>query len=269
MNYPETTCGFKIQEIPKRRSMAPDIAWLSRSRNMMRGYMEVDVTDTLRMIRKWRNQNGKSLSFTTFLVVSVAKAVAAVPNVYCSHMRNDQVAYYEDVNILTMVEISDEEGERIPVGHLFRAADKLGAEGIQKSLDEFQSNYNCTDEIKKLDLLATIPRSIRRLILGGKPLDPRFIQSTMGNVLISNVSMFLPHRAAWVSGQSNHTIAIWVSSIVEKPCIVNGSILPRKILCLTIDLDHDLIDGAPGARFASTLVRMIEKGTVLSESSNK
>ncbi len=33
--------------------------------------------------------------------------------------------------------------------------------------------------------------------------------------------------------------------------------------CITIDLDHDIIDGAPGARFVADLVEMIENATVL------
>lgn len=246
-----------------------DIAWLSRSRNFMRGWAEVDVTDALTMIHDWRIDNCKPLSFTVYLIATVAAAVAAVPRVNVSRARNNKIAYFEDVNILTMVEVSDVEGARIPTGHLIQAADKLGVEDIQNSLDEFQANFNHTAEMKYMDCLATIPKSIRRFIFGRKPLDANFIQRTMGNVLVSNVNMFLPHQAAWVAGQSNHTIAIWVGSIVERLSLVHGITLPRRILFLTMDLDHDLIDGAPGARFASDLIRMIEKGTVLCDFSHQ
>jgi pyruvate/2-oxoglutarate dehydrogenase complex dihydrolipoamide acyltransferase (E2) component len=37
----------------------------------------------------------------------------------------------------------------------------------------------------------------------------------------------------------------------------------REVLSLTISLDHDLIDGAPAARFVSHFKEIIESGAVL------
>ena len=44
-----------------------------------------------------------------------------------------------------------------------------------------------------------------------------------------------------------------------------GRIEPRQILSLTIIFDHDVIDGAPAARFARRLVELIESGYGLGE----
>jgi hypothetical protein len=41
---------------------------------------------------------------------------------------------------------------------------------------------------------------------------------------------------------------------------VDGRIEPREILNLTVGFDHDVIDGAPAARFARRLVELIESG---------
>jgi pyruvate/2-oxoglutarate dehydrogenase complex dihydrolipoamide acyltransferase (E2) component len=45
----------------------------------------------------------------------------------------------------------------------------------------------------------------------------------------------------------------------------DGVIAVREYLNLTISFDHDIVDGAPAARFARTLVELIEKATVLEE----
>ena len=37
------------------------------------------------------------------------------------------------------------------------------------------------------------------------------------------------------------------------------------MLCLTVTFDHDIIDGAPAARFVRRLVELIENGHGLSE----
>jgi pyruvate/2-oxoglutarate dehydrogenase complex dihydrolipoamide acyltransferase (E2) component len=46
---------------------------------------------------------------------------------------------------------------------------------------------------------------------------------------------------------------------------VEGRIEPRQILNLTVVFDHDVIDGAPAARFARRLVELIESAYGLGE----
>jgi pyruvate/2-oxoglutarate dehydrogenase complex dihydrolipoamide acyltransferase (E2) component len=51
----------------------------------------------------------------------------------------------------------------------------------------------------------------------------------------------------------------------EKRCLLKtGSrgreIEPREILNLTVMFDHDIVDGAPAARFMRRLVELIESG---------
>jgi len=53
-----------------------------------------------------------------------------------------------------------------------------------------------------------------------------------------------------------------VGGISQKPGVKDGEILVRDILNLTISFDHDIIDGAPAARFANTLTGIIENGAV-------
>ena len=48
--------------------------------------------------------------------------------------------------------------------------------------------------------------------------------------------------------------------IIRKPAIVDGRIEPRDMLCLTVGFDHDVVDGAPAARFVERLVALIESG---------
>ena len=42
------------------------------------------------------------------------------------------------------------------------------------------------------------------------------------------------------------------------PAVVDGQIVVRDFLSLTIGLDHDIIDGAPGARFVNRFKGLIE-----------
>jgi pyruvate/2-oxoglutarate dehydrogenase complex dihydrolipoamide acyltransferase (E2) component len=54
-----------------------------------------------------------------------------------------------------------------------------------------------------------------------------------------------------------------VGSITWKPAVVDGRIEPREMLNLTVIFDHNVIDGAPAARFTRRLVELIESGSGL------
>ena len=59
---------------------------------------------------------------------------------------------------------------------------------------------------------------------------------------------------------------ITVGGIGEKPGVLDGQIAIREYLSLTLSFDHDLIDGAPAARFTGRLKELIESGYGLDDS---
>jgi pyruvate/2-oxoglutarate dehydrogenase complex dihydrolipoamide acyltransferase (E2) component len=51
-----------------------------------------------------------------------------------------------------------------------------------------------------------------------------------------------------------------LGAISKKPSVIEDKIEIREILHTTILFDHDIIDGAPTARFSAKLKELIEKG---------
>jgi pyruvate dehydrogenase E2 component (dihydrolipoamide acetyltransferase) len=49
-----------------------------------------------------------------------------------------------------------------------------------------------------------------------------------------------------------------VGTVVQKPVVVDGAVVPRRRLRLTMSCDHRVIDGATGAAFLKTLKQMLE-----------
>jgi pyruvate/2-oxoglutarate dehydrogenase complex dihydrolipoamide acyltransferase (E2) component len=60
-----------------------------------------------------------------------------------------------------------------------------------------------------------------------------------------------------------HTLCLTVAGITRKPGVVDGRIEPREYLALTASVDHDVVDGAPAARFAGRLREIVERAEVL------
>jgi pyruvate/2-oxoglutarate dehydrogenase complex dihydrolipoamide acyltransferase (E2) component len=54
------------------------------------------------------------------------------------------------------------------------------------------------------------------------------------------------------------TLSVLVGGRSLRPRVVDGEIVPRLVLDVTISVDHAVVDGAPAARFAATLAELIE-----------
>ncbi len=82
---------------------------------------------------------------------------------------------------------------------------------------------------------------------------------------ITAVGMF-GKGAGWGIPPALPTLMMTVGGIGEKPGVVDGHIAIRKYLSLTISFDHEIIDGAPAARFTERLKELIESGYGLFDS---
>lgn len=52
-------------------------------------------------------------------------------------------------------------------------------------------------------------------------------------------------------------------TIKERPAVVNGQIMARKMMYLSVSFDHRFVDGAEAARFMADLVRLVENPLLL------
>ena len=76
---------------------------------------------------------------------------------------------------------------------------------------------------------------------------------------MTSVGMF-GHGSGWAIPFGVHTLEVALGGIAQKPGIVDGRIEIRDYLCVTLSVDHDIIDGAPAARFVRRLKELIEGG---------
>ena len=91
---------------------------------------------------------------------------------------------------------------------------------------------------------------------------PKIAYKKMGNVVITSLGM-IGKINGWFIHKSVHPISFGIGSILKKPVVIDDEIKIREILNMTILFDHDVIDGAPFARFLKDLVKSIENGDEL------
>lgn len=56
-----------------------------------------------------------------------------------------------------------------------------------------------------------------------------------------------------------------MGGVAEKPGVVDGGIEVREYLYVTLSFDHDIVDGAPAARFSQHFRELVESAYGLVE----
>ena len=157
----------------------------------------------------------------------------------------------------------------MPIPLVIEKADNTSIESISKQIADAKMEEMTTKDIvlnKKARLLENIyfllPGFIRRYFWRYLLTHPKLAYKRMGNVAITSVGM-MGNVDGWFIPTSVHPICFGLGAIVKKPVVVDNNIEIREILKMTILLDHDVIDGAPMARFISELSKNIERSLLL------
>lgn len=81
----------------------------------------------------------------------------------------------------------------------------------------------------------------------------------MGTVIVTSIGM-IGNVNGWAVPYSIHPLCFAIGSIIKKPGVKDDNIEIREFLNMTILIDHDVVDGAPAARFAARLEDLIKNG---------
>lgn len=85
-----------------------------------------------------------------------------------------------------------------------------------------------------------------------------------GKVAVTAVGMF-SNESAWFIPLNSATVLVTVGGINKKAVFIKGIPEEREHLCLTLSFDHNIVDGAPAARFTKRLTELIQSGEALRE----
>jgi pyruvate/2-oxoglutarate dehydrogenase complex dihydrolipoamide acyltransferase (E2) component len=249
---------YQVVPFPKVRLRITDFLRLQHEKHVIHALWEADVTAPRSHIRERRAATGEALSFTAYVIGCLAKAVDEDKYMHSYRKGRRQLVIFDDVDVTTLVE-HEVDGEKIATPYIIRAANK-------KALAEIHHEVRAAQEQKAREfrsipwheqLFFSLPAFIRVPLLGMVGNSPHLKQKVQGTVLVTAIGMF-GRGAGWGIPMTNYTLGVTLGGIAEKPGVVHGRIEPRQYLSVTISVDHDIIDGAPLARFSSRLKALIE-----------
>jgi len=75
---------------------------------------------------------------------------------------------------------------------------------------------------------------------------------------VSNLGMFGIHEFTGVINPPEAGI-VAVGGVEETPVVLEGEVVVRRLMKVTMSCDHRVVDGATGARFLQTLKELLEE----------
>jgi pyruvate/2-oxoglutarate dehydrogenase complex dihydrolipoamide acyltransferase (E2) component len=271
MKRDRSQAGYRVEPFTNAQRQQIDWLDLMSRRHMIHALLEVDVTGARQSIRAYRSKTGEPLSFTAFVVWCVARAVDADKRMHAYRKGRGQLVLFDDVDVTVLVERTVE-GARVPVPYIVRAANKKELRGIHREIRTAQEEPAPQAlAVRWLPVWLLLPGFLRRYVWASLLGNPHRRKKFSGTVAVTAVGMF-GRGPAWGIPLTVYTLCVTVGGIARKPGMVRDSasrreerIEAREYLSLTLSMDHDLIDGAPAARFATQLKERIEGGAPLRE----
>ncbi len=252
-----------VQPFPRERLLMADGGFLGLHKHTVHGLVEFDITRARELILEHRKKTGEALSFSAFFLACLGKAIDADKQVHAYRNWRNQLYIFDevDVNMLFEVEV---DGEKTIRPHILRGVNKMDVQAIQTEMDAFQKQHQSSEESQFINWFVSMPQFIRRLFLRFLFKSPQALKKYYGTVLVTSVGMF-GSGTGWGIPVPNHSLQITLGGMGDKPGVVNRRIEVRKYLSVTISFDHDVVDGAPVARFMQRLKKLVENGYGLSD----
>jgi pyruvate/2-oxoglutarate dehydrogenase complex dihydrolipoamide acyltransferase (E2) component len=254
--------GYEILPFPRARRFLVDTCELGSQKHLIHGLLEIDVTDPRRRLRQCRGEKGEIPSFTGFLIHCVAQAVDENKIMHAYRGPRDRLFLFDDVDVTTIVEV-EADGHKVPLGHIIRGANKRSLWEIHDEIRGVQSaERSKADSLSggaRQRFMLSLPGFLRRFFYRASIRRPQGMKKQAGTVLVTAVGMF-GQGSGWGIPLSLHTLTVTLGGIAEKPGVVADEIGIHEYLSVTVSFDHDIVDGAPAARFAQRLRTLVESG---------
>lgn len=248
--------GERIEPLPLQRRGTIDYMRAAGRRSDVHGLVELDVTEARRRIRELREETGTRVSFTAFLVSCLATALDEQPDVQAYRDWRGRLVVFDDVDVNVLVETTVD-GDRIGVPHVVRSANRRSLQSIHEEIRATQADPETGRQGRWAALAMRLPGVLRRQFWRLPQLLPRRWKVAAGTVAVTSVGMF-GARGGWAISPTNYTLQLTVGGIATKPGVVDGTVEPRELLDVTVTFDHDVVDGAPAARFVDRFGELVE-----------
>ncbi|MCI1640445.1 MAG: 2-oxo acid dehydrogenase subunit E2 [Bacteroidales bacterium] len=259
--------NYKTQKFPDSRIASIDICEVGKQKkHHITALIEADVTDSRKKIKEYNRTHKDKISFNSWLISTIAGCIKKYEAAAAYLYGKRRLMIFDDINVSIIVE-KDLGGTRVPIPLVIEKADKIGMAAINSQINEAkdkefkETDITLHEKAGRIErLYYSMPGCVRRAFWKFLLKHPKTAYGKMGNVTFTSIGM-MGKVNGWFIPIAVHPICFGISSIIKKPYVAHDAIEIREILNMSILIDHDVIDGAPMARFINELNNSIETGS--------
>jgi pyruvate/2-oxoglutarate dehydrogenase complex dihydrolipoamide acyltransferase (E2) component len=254
---------WRALPFPRERKLVIDAVRYGKRKHTIHGLLEVDVTEPRRRIRQLATRGGE-LSFTAFVIHCLARAISEHEMLASYRDWRGRLIVFDEVDVNAIVE-RVVHGATLGSVLLVRAANRKSVREIHDEIRAAQGERVRGRDHPMWMAYLFLPAFVRSWLWRICGRFPHLIKRVGGTVSVTAVGMF-GGGGGWGIGIGSHTTGLTLGGISQRAVVLDGRIEPREILDVTLSFDHDIVDGAPAARFASRLRELIESAAGLEDS---
>lgn len=258
----EPSDKFTKVTYPKIRRATIGVLKAARRKNMIHSIIEVDISNARRNIRKIKKETKNYISFTGYIIYCVSKAVNENKIMHAYRNKKNQLILFNDVDVSTTIERKIDNNSEVVAMIVRRANHKTIAEISEEIKTEKEKDVSEAEVFRSINLFLAIPSFIRQLVFRLLDKSPKLMKKKAGTIMVTSANM-VGSGAGWGIPVATHTLNITIGGLVDRLVEQNNKIEKRQHLCLTFSFDHDIIDGAPAARFIRNIKKIIESEKVI------
>jgi pyruvate/2-oxoglutarate dehydrogenase complex dihydrolipoamide acyltransferase (E2) component len=247
--------GIEVRPFPARRKAVLQAMRVGRRMAPMHGLLDVDATRAVEQVSQAHNES----SFTGFVVAAVARAAAGHPEVHAYRDYRGRLVTHRHVDVTTLIEVPTADGA-FPLGHVVRDADVRSVSDITRELRGVKADPLSSPSGYLLQRVGGAAARVPWLFgaFYRAAARSRRIRGSIGTVAVTSVGMFADGGGFGIGVPTVMSLTVVVGGRSRRPRGVGDAVELRDVLDLTITIDHNVVDGAPAARFAADLRRRLE-----------
>jgi pyruvate/2-oxoglutarate dehydrogenase complex dihydrolipoamide acyltransferase (E2) component len=252
--------AYQLVPFPKVRRALIDAIQVAQRKRLVHGLIEVDVTKAHAFIHAYKARTGESLSFTAFIIACLARALDENKYMHAYRQGRKRLIIFDEVDVGTIIE-SEAGHYKLPIPYVIRAANHKSIREIHEEIRRVQQARSREEDslINLAKLYPHVPGFVGKFFWRLLEGHPKLKKRWTGTCGVTSLGMF-GKGSGWGLPLTNYVLNITLGGIAQKPGVVDGRIELREYLCITVSIDHDLIDGAPATRFVSRFKDQIEQG---------
>ncbi|WP_428263360.1 2-oxo acid dehydrogenase subunit E2 [Haliangium sp.] len=232
--------------------------------NMM-ALVDLDITDAQALVQAQR-ERGRRTSLFAFMVKSIAMALAEHPQLNALRSGAD-IIEFEDIDVNIPIELGG-----APRQLVIRRADHKSTDEVYREIHDAKHSHHAEGSasqedrkaVRMMKLLLLLPKFLRNAILRRVMNDAFMVKRMSGTTFVTSVSKFAQGMGfALPFAGGPRAVSFALGGVARKPVVIGDEVRVRECLSMTIVFNHDIVDGAPAARFTSRLKELVESAAAL------